>query len=119
MLPDSRFDSYSLAECWYEGSKARYLVICLADNNPQVTHGETVGPGCLPVKECAESHSEAIIRPSVGSRKYESDLKSDALNGLGVRGPSWAVARFSTSTWCAMGNANEMQFLLSNDKKQP
>ena len=89
-LPNSRFDSYSLAECWYEGSKARYLVICLVDNNPQVTHGETVGPGCLPVKECAESHSEAIISPSVGSRKYESDLKSDALNGLGVRGPSWA-----------------------------
>ena len=60
--PKGKFDSCSFIEGRCEGSYVRFVVICLAGNNLQVTHGETNDAGGQPVKASAESDAGAYIK---------------------------------------------------------
>lgn len=108
--PKGRFESCSLTEDWSEGSRVRFVVICLLDNNPGVTLGETNGPGGQPVKAWAESHAEA------NKNKRCSVVLPALRSGCSTRVPT-SVGRRSRAE-CNTTGSSYTHFSMVSGKKQ-
>lgn len=74
--PEGRFNSCSLIEDRREGSPVRFRMICVQDNIPVLTQGETNDPGGQPVKAVAESAAGANVScvAQLAERQSQKDI---------------------------------------------